>query len=996
MSNKFIPRIFLILLLAILVLSNTSGAQAANSNGKGKNAPAQLKEQDWEQIKALMPASTYSQKAYLKASNTESGDIFGWVVAVSDQTVVVGAPNESSSAKGINGNQADNSADFAGAVYVFVQSGGVWSQQAYLKASNTNEDDVFGGEVAISGNTIVVGAIGEDSNTTGVNGNQNDNTAIDSGAAYVFVRSGTTWTQQAYLKASNTGAGDAFGAAVSIYGDTVVVGATGEDSNATGINGTQANESASASGAVYVFTRSGTAWSQQAYIKASNTGANDKFGSSAMINVNSLVVGSPMESSNATTINGDGNNNLSNGSGAAYVFTRSGSTWSQQAYFKASNNGVADHFGLSVAISGDRMVVGAPDEDGSAKVINGPDNDAAKGAGAAYAFSRSGSTWTQEAYLKASNAEADDNFGLPVALADSTLVVGASGEDSNATTIDGDQEDNSAPDSGAAYIFTHGNSWSQQAYVKTANSEEGDNACTYHDAFMALSDGLMVVGACAEDSNATGVNGNAANNNMSSSGAAYIFDIPSGVSAIERLNPNPTSLTTLDYSVTFSKAMTGVDMSDFALTATGINDASITGITGSGSAYTVTINAGTTDGELRLDLIDDDTIKDINNTPLGGVGAGNGSFTSGEVYTIDRIAPSISSVVRESFDPTADAFLTFTVTFSEAVKNVDTSDFTLDTTGVSGAAITGISGSGTTYFVTLSRGSGNGTIRMDVLAGATIDDLAENDTTNLPYTSGETYTIDESVATSTTTPTRTPTKTHTPIISKTPTPSPSKTATQTKTATRTRTPTITPTPTRTPVTTLKAINSTAGQDGWILETTEISNKGGTKNSTGTSFNVGDDAAKKQYRVILSFNTSSLPDNAVITKVTLKLKKRVIGGGGNPITMFQGFVLDMKKGFFGTSAALEAVDFQNAIPLGTGKNFGPYINPSFINGFYNFTLANGGTYINKLATNGGVTQIRVRFKLDDNNNATANFISLFSGNHTTAANRPKLMITYYVP
>src|SRR5690606_29875211 len=143
----------------------------------------------------------------------------------------------------------------SGAAYAFVRNGTEWTQQAYLKASNTGANDYFGYSVSISGDTIVVGAIYEDSNATGVNGNQNNNGASGSGAAYVFVRDGTTWTQQAYLKASNTGADDYFGYSVSISGDTIVVGAVQEASNATGVNGDQNNNGASGSGAAYVFVR---------------------------------------------------------------------------------------------------------------------------------------------------------------------------------------------------------------------------------------------------------------------------------------------------------------------------------------------------------------------------------------------------------------------------------------------------------------------------------------------------------------------------------------------------------------------------------------------------------------------------------------------------------------------------------------------------------------------------------------------------------------------
>jgi uncharacterized repeat protein (TIGR02543 family) len=141
----------------------------------------------------------------------------------------------------------------SGAAYVFVRNGATWSQQAYLKASNTGQSDYFGGSVSVSGDTVVVGASGEASSATGVNGNQSDNLAEDSGAAYVFVRNGATWSQRAYLKASNTGADDSFARSVSVSGDTVVVGASFEASSATGVNGNQSDNSSVPSGAAYVF-----------------------------------------------------------------------------------------------------------------------------------------------------------------------------------------------------------------------------------------------------------------------------------------------------------------------------------------------------------------------------------------------------------------------------------------------------------------------------------------------------------------------------------------------------------------------------------------------------------------------------------------------------------------------------------------------------------------------------------------------------------------------
>jgi hypothetical protein len=264
-----------------------------------------------------------AQQAYLKASNTGvvNGSDFGGSVTVSGDTVVIGAGNEYSAATGVNGNQLDNNAPGSGAAYVFVRSGTTWTQQAYLKASNTDANDRFG-TVAVSGDTVVVGAVGESSNATGVNGDQSDNSATTSGAAYVFVRSGTTWTQQAYLKASNTGAVDQFGSSVAVSGDTVVVGASGEDSNATGVNGNQSDDiDYNGSGAAYVFVRSGTTWSQQAYLKASNTGNYDAFGASVAVSGDTVVVGAYLEDSSARGVNGNQSNNNAMDSGAAYIFT---------------------------------------------------------------------------------------------------------------------------------------------------------------------------------------------------------------------------------------------------------------------------------------------------------------------------------------------------------------------------------------------------------------------------------------------------------------------------------------------------------------------------------------------------------------------------------------------------------------------------------------------------------------------------------------------------
>jgi hypothetical protein len=398
-------------------------------------------------------------------------------------------------------------------------------QQGYLKASNTNADDLFGFNVALDGDTLVVGAPQEGSNATGVNGNQADNSAPNSGAVYVFTRTGGVWTQQAYLKASNTDAGDQFGVIMTLSGDTLAVGAQFEASNATGVNGDQTDNSTPNAGAVYVFTRTAGVWTQQAYLKASNTGAGDQFGINVVLVNDTLAVGAYGEASNATGVNGDQTDNSSPQAGAVYVFTRTAGVWTQQAYLKASNAGGL--FGYGLALAGETLAVGAPFEGSNATGINGDQTDnSAPLAGAVYVFTRSAGIWSQQAYVKASNTDAGDRFGEDVMLDADTLAVGARFEASNATGINGDQTDNSAPNAGAAYVFTRtAGAWSQQAYVKASNTAANQN----FSGILTIAGDLLAVGARLEDSDATGINGDQGNSNAPDSGAVYVFARNGGV-----------------------------------------------------------------------------------------------------------------------------------------------------------------------------------------------------------------------------------------------------------------------------------------------------------------------------------------------------------------------------------------------------------------------------------------------------------------------------------
>ncbi|MBX7209707.1 MAG: choice-of-anchor D domain-containing protein [Verrucomicrobiaceae bacterium] len=457
--------------------------------------------------------------AYVKAPNLDNTDAFGFAVAISGNTMVITAPKEDGSGPGVNPPDDDLLAD-AGAAYVYVRNmSGVWTFQAYLKASNPGAGDWFGSSVAISGDTIVVGAHLEDGGGTGVNPTP-DEASADAGAAYVFTRSGGTWVQQACLKASNTGAGDMFGLAVAISGDTIAIGAKGEDGSGGAVNAPSDDLLADA-GAAYVFTRSGGAWSQQAYLKPANRGILDNFGTAVAISEDTVVVGAPNEGGSGTGVN-PASNESAIGAGAAYVFTRSGGAWSQQAYLKASNTGAGDAFGTTVTVFGEMVVAGAPNEDSS--VTSGPPDELATSAGAVYAFLRSGSVWSAHATLKSPSPGANDLFGNSLSLSGSVLVIGTPGEDGSGTGVN-PAVDEAASGAGAAFVFRHtGLVWQDGHYLKASQVSLFDG----FGGSVAASGDTVIVGAQAEDGSGTGVNP-PANELASDAGAAFVFsgiDVP--------------------------------------------------------------------------------------------------------------------------------------------------------------------------------------------------------------------------------------------------------------------------------------------------------------------------------------------------------------------------------------------------------------------------------------------------------------------------------------
>jgi hypothetical protein len=512
---------------------------------------------------------------YLKASNAEAYDHFGCggantghtgnSVAISrdGNTMVIGAPHESGGAAGIDGDESDNSTFGAGAVYVFALGEGTWAQQAYLKASTPAFGDHFGSSVALSadGNTLAVAAQFESSGATGIDADQSDDSVPQAGAVYVFTRSGGDWAHRAYIKASNTGRagkgddfgdGDQFGysLALSPDGGTLAVGAITEDSGAREIDGDQSDDSVTSSGAVYAFSRSGERWSQQAYLKASNSEQGDLFGFSVALSAdgNTLAASSYDEDGGARIINGP-DDNTRDAAGAIFVFSREGGVWTETAYLKGSRIERTDQLGYSVAISddGNTIAAGAGDEDCLSPGVNPPgcENDSMDdiGAnvwiGAAYVFVRRDGEWAEQAFLKASNPRPYNSFGVKLALSGDgdTLTIAAYLEDEGASGVFGPEPfplmivpnldpwrsgENRAEESGAVYVYTRsGGEWAQRAYVKAPNAQTGDE---FGSAVAVSGDGrLIAIAAHNEASAASGLDGDPSDNSAPESGAVYLY-----------------------------------------------------------------------------------------------------------------------------------------------------------------------------------------------------------------------------------------------------------------------------------------------------------------------------------------------------------------------------------------------------------------------------------------------------------------------------------------
>jgi hypothetical protein len=418
----------------------------------------------------------WAQEAYLKASNTGAGDDFGRAVAIDGDVIAVGAPFEASDASGIDGDQDSNGLSSAGAVYVFRRSGDQWRQEAYLKPSSPRAGALFGLQVALARDVLVVGAPGMVSFDPGDPG---DDTFPNQGTAYVFrhtdtggTAGGATWVEEAILTASSSRPGDQLGFQLDIDGDTIAVSAIGEAGGIGGDGAVPGDVSAPMAGAVYVFERQQDgAWRETDYVKPRHPDGvlapfpacsaphidgceGDRFGIRVELDGDTMVVGGHLEDGSARAVGGDETLDDAHDAGAAWVFRREPGGWVQEAYLKPGNLDAGDFFGQNFALAGDLLAVAANGESSAARGVgqDGSDNDA-RSAGAVYLFRRENGAWQQIEYIKASNAERLDNFGFNVAMSSSTLVVGALWESGGVPGINGDPEDGSAPASGAFYIF---------------------------------------------------------------------------------------------------------------------------------------------------------------------------------------------------------------------------------------------------------------------------------------------------------------------------------------------------------------------------------------------------------------------------------------------------------------------------------------------------------------------------------------------------------------
>ena len=686
-----------------------------------------------------------------------------------------------------------------------------WFQEAYIKAANASVDDYFGQSVSLSGDTVAVTAHLDDENLAViVNGTTapNNGGALESGAVYVYKRTGNNWEQQAYIKGSNNQAYHYFGNRVSISGNTLAVGHVNDDSNSrTIVNGTSSSAgSAGASGAVFIYERTGDNWVQQAFIKALNADGGDRFGANFSLSGNTLAVGAYDESEaynyivNGTVLP---NANNSRDSGAVYIYRRNGSVWSHESYIKARNRQNDEEFGASLSLSGDTLAVGLLREDSNQlSITNGTDvsfDNSTSDTGAVYVYKRRGTIWAQEAYIKGSSLGNSDYFGVNVTLSNNLLAVGATGEDSGATTIVNGSTaptDQSVWDSGAVYIFERSpTGWEQQAFIKSVNRSNYDN----FGSSLSLSSSTLAVGVKNEDSSgSTIINGTTADasNGAAESGAVYIYKRTGGVwaqeSYIKPANTNIGDEFGISVSLSGDTLAVGARYEDSSTTTiiNGANASLDNGKSNSGAVYIyrhgirmfeVSEISAEFSAADQLDInwvmgnlgtgisvkivyqsgnsapVDCNSGTEVysgagNTTSISGLSSDTGysfrictfdgtSYSEGTTFsrnTEESIPPNVLSISRLDASPTEANTVRYGVTFDEPVSGLSEANFsTNDLNGTIFSQITSVTGHNDYYIVTLVL-VGNGEVRLDLSDVTGVVDAFGNQVAST-FLTGETY-----------------------------------------------------------------------------------------------------------------------------------------------------------------------------------------------------------------------------------------------------------------
>jgi hypothetical protein len=512
---------------------------------------------------------------------------------------------------------------------------------------------------------------------------------------------------------------------------------------------------------------------------------------------------------------------------------------------------------------------------------------------------------------------------------------------------------------------------------------------------------------------------------------------PPEVGYVSKEDASPTGEKFISYSIEFSEEVTGVGTTDFNLISTGITGARVTSVSGTGTSRTITIATGTGSGTIDLRIPSSAVIKDIAGNQLIGL-----PYTAEEPYIIDKGKPKVVSIKRYDYNPTYSDTVTFHIEFSRDVTGVDIADFMLVSPGLTNVKIVKIDQGWNRAYVTVSTGMGSGTLRLDIPSSATIKDTLGNPMTALPYTAGEYYVIDRSYPRVTSIQLADPNPTSAARVRFTVnfsepvsgvdakdfyfsgyglTKRPTLILVTGSGASRTVT-VSTDKDSNTlqllvydndsiknaigkplndngtgsyswdgPHYTINHANtftSSAVLDGWVLESSEFGQNGGSVNSTSFLY-AGDDILNRQYRTILHFNTSTIPARAQITKVTLVIRKAWVEGS-NPFDTYGKLTADIATGFFGSLPSLQVADFQSP---GIQKSIGSFTPVSGAAGFYQLVLTPANyLYINRF----GPTQFRLRFAQDDNNNLIADYIAFHSGNSTSTGSRPTLKVEYILP